>query len=150
MYRSLNLRYKRNNKYTLKKFVPAVHLMSILRHSVLPLRILNNKITKPINLNYFFRSAPITNTQPPKNPGRWWTSHLFYPIKVLGWLPPRLNQVEPVTLGFIPTQIYPTCQWSCSCPMSINPLSHWMGWGEAALEVCQKINKILAIIKLCN
>jgi hypothetical protein len=28
-----------------------------------------------------------------------WTSHLFYPIKVLGLVPPGLNQVEPVPLG---------------------------------------------------
>ena len=53
----------------------------------------------PIASSNHLRSAPITNTQPPKYPGRYWTSHLFYPIKVLGWLPPGLNQVEPVTLG---------------------------------------------------
>eukprot|EP00092_Neocalanus_flemingeri_P031799 GFUD01034543.1.p2 GENE.GFUD01034543.1~~GFUD01034543.1.p2 ORF type:complete len:106 (-),score=13.71 GFUD01034543.1:742-1059(-) len=44
------------------------------------------------------RSIPIASTQPPKYPGRCWTSHFFYPVKVLG-IYPRTHQVEPVPKG---------------------------------------------------
>ena len=46
-------------------------------------------------------SKVVPNHQNPASQASWkvWTSHLFYPTKVLGWVPPGLNQVEPATQG---------------------------------------------------
>ena len=59
-----------------------------------PYLLLHNKLSIP---NSQGSSQLLTLSIPSILEG--WTSHLFYPIKVLGWVPPGLNQVEPVPKG---------------------------------------------------
>ena len=60
----------------------------------IPYLLLHNKLSIP---NSQGSSQLLTLSIPSILEG--WTSHLFYPIKVLGWVPPGLNQVEPVPKG---------------------------------------------------